>query len=114
MPMTQMNVRIDADLKKAGDEALASIGLTPSETVRMVWQAAAERKDGLQKLKEMAPSRRAAEVVNARENGFEAMRNTVDRFMADRGYDLATPVNMSDEELLEQALVERMKERGLW
>lgn len=113
MSMTQMNVRIDADLKKAGDEALASIGLTPSETVRMVWQVAAERKDGLQKLKEMVPSTRAVEAVDTRENGFKAMRHTVDRFMADRGYNVTTPVEISDDELLEEALVERMQERGL-
>lgn len=35
---TQFNVRMDAVLKKAGDEALRRAGLTPTEAVRALWE----------------------------------------------------------------------------
>lgn len=38
----QMNVRIDRQLKEAGDAVLAQIGMTPSQAVRELWQYLAE------------------------------------------------------------------------
>lgn len=35
---TQMNVRLDSQLKEAGDAVLASLGMTPSQAVRELWQ----------------------------------------------------------------------------
>lgn len=37
----QMNTRIDADLKRAGDAALAQAGYTPTQAVRALWTFAA-------------------------------------------------------------------------
>lgn len=37
---SQINVRIDAELKQAGDEALAAAGLTPTQAVRALWALA--------------------------------------------------------------------------
>lgn len=34
----QMNVRLDSQLKEAGDAVLASLGMTPSQAVRELWQ----------------------------------------------------------------------------
>lgn len=34
----QMNVRLDYQLKEAGDAVLASLGMTPSQAVRELWQ----------------------------------------------------------------------------
>lgn len=34
----QMNVRLDPQLKEAGDAVLASLGMTPSQAVRELWQ----------------------------------------------------------------------------
>ena len=45
MGMTQMNTRIDADLKRGGDEVFARMGLTPSEVVRAVWAYAVEHAE---------------------------------------------------------------------
>lgn len=39
-PMTQMNVRIEADLKERGDRAFERIGSSPSEMVRALWRYA--------------------------------------------------------------------------
>ena len=38
MAATQMNTRIDEDLKRRGDEVIAKHGLTPSQVVRAVWE----------------------------------------------------------------------------
>ena len=45
MNAVQMNTRINADVKAAGDSVFASIGYTPSEIVRIVWGYAAAIKD---------------------------------------------------------------------
>ena len=34
----QINVRLDADLKRSGDAALSRAGMTPSQAVRALWQ----------------------------------------------------------------------------
>ena len=43
----QINVRLDADLKRSGDAALSRAGLTPSQAVRALWQLAASLADRL-------------------------------------------------------------------
>ncbi len=40
--MAQLNARIGADLKHAGDKVFAAYGLTPSEVVRSVWSYAVD------------------------------------------------------------------------
>lgn len=40
--MTQLNTRIDAEVKRRGDAVFAREGLTPSQVVRSVWQYAAD------------------------------------------------------------------------
>ena len=47
-PTAQVNVRMDASLKAAGDEGLARAGITPSEAVRALWEAAAEGGERLE------------------------------------------------------------------
>ena len=36
--MTQMNVRVDAQLKDAVDDVLARLGMTSSQAVRILWE----------------------------------------------------------------------------
>lgn len=38
----QLNIRIDPELKRRGDAVFARAGLTPSQAVRALWQAAAD------------------------------------------------------------------------
>ena len=42
--MTQLNTRLNADLKRGGDTVFARFGLTPSEVVRKVWQYAVDNQ----------------------------------------------------------------------
>lgn len=39
----QVNVRMNAEVKEAGDAALAEVGLSPSEAVRALWEAVGAR-----------------------------------------------------------------------
>lgn len=43
--VVQMNTRIGADIKHAGDIAFARAGYTPSQVVRRIWQLAAEHSN---------------------------------------------------------------------
>lgn len=38
MDTTQMNVRMDASLKRAGDAVISELGYTPSRVVRALWE----------------------------------------------------------------------------
>ncbi len=40
--MTQLNTRIDAEVKRRGDAVFARAGLTSSQVIRGVWQSAAD------------------------------------------------------------------------
>ena len=45
MPNMQMNFRIDAELKRRGDERFARFGCTPSEALRRFYEVAARYDD---------------------------------------------------------------------
>lgn len=44
MATVQMNVRIDGDLKEAGDKALKELGVSATDAVRALWAYVADRK----------------------------------------------------------------------
>ncbi|WP_297034383.1 type II toxin-antitoxin system RelB/DinJ family antitoxin [uncultured Enorma sp.] len=48
---SQVNARIDANLKASGDAALAAAGLTPTQAVRMLWSLAVRYQDEPEKLR---------------------------------------------------------------
>lgn len=115
---TQLNARMTPELKQAGDEALARIGLTPTAAVRALWEKAAKRGKDLEEVAQLlAPSAEAAATVaNAKqESPFEPAREMVREFYRQCGVDpdQVRYSEKSDKELLEEALYERMVERGL-
>ena len=59
--LTQMNVRIDAALKDRGDEALASIGFTPTQAVRALWGYASKRGEQLDEVRRFLEKAEAGE-----------------------------------------------------
>ena len=117
MQTAQINVRIDRTLKEAGDAALASAGFSPSEAVRALWQKAAARGASLEEViaclrNELGQHPRDAEGCQA--DPFEENRWLVVERMKQIGVtDFATPVSSNDDELYEQAMVERLQDRGL-
>lgn len=127
----QMNVRLNPALKKRGDSALASMGYAPSDAVRAVWALANGGPKELDQLKELLDRGRALGI--RKEDTGEG--TSIDPL--DRGWDLygaalrqvgiapsaalpnakpliaASYAAANDEDLLEQALWERLEERGL-
>lgn len=74
---TQMNTRIDAELKAAGDAALARLGYTPSAAVRGLWRFVVDHQDDAAAVREVIEpdaasalsdeaSRKAAAIVGLR------------------------------------------------
>lgn len=110
----QMNVRIPAETKTAGDRALSSEGLTPTEVVRCIWEKAAKRGRDLQQVATLVKKAdKPADVSSP--NPFESAAQMVSMQMLALGVDLSveeadTP---SDNELFEMAYYEKARERGL-
>ncbi len=50
---TQMNTRIDASLKEAGDAVLARMGYSPSVAVRGLWRFVVDRQDDAAAVREV-------------------------------------------------------------
>lgn len=50
---TQMNTRIDASLKEAGDAVLARLGYSPSAAVRGFWQFVVDHQDDATSVREV-------------------------------------------------------------
>ena len=108
----QMNVRIDSEVKRAGDEVFGNLGLTSSQVVRAVWEYAASHREAPQMVASaLAP-------MHAQERSLEAeiaAASSVCARMRER-FGIDAPPRSEDldyEALREQALYERMEDRGL-
>ena len=119
LEIAQVNTRIDASLKTAGDVALAKAGLTPTKAIRAMWQRFAELKDRPEKIRELVESRDALAPAERAEqerrlNLAKEGSMIVSRSLAERGVVMPEGFEeLSYEELREQVLLERLRERGL-
>ena len=117
--IAQVNARIDASLKTAGDAALAKAGLTPTKAIRAMWQRFAELADRPEKVRELVESRDvfAPAERSEQERKLSLAREgsmIVSRSLAERGVVVPEGFEeLSYEELREQVLLERLRERGL-
>ena len=85
MVTAQINVRLDARRKEAGDAALREVGISPSEIVRALWDKVAQRGQALQDVVDVLYASEDDEVALERErklvlvdtmaNGFETFAN---------------------------------------
>lgn len=117
----QINVRLDADLKRSGDAALSRAGMTPSQAVRALWQLAAslaDRPGALQDI--LAPGRARAE-QREREKAAKHKLELIDQgsqlFAAvcrESGIDLAKVQPSGNEELKRSAYADRYGEEMSW
>ena len=116
----QMNVRMDSALKASGDAALAQAGYTPSAAVRALWAFAATHATAPQEITALLDSAESAAKVEADdraahrlalvEGGPHAIASFMQRFSA--GAPVASNGHEADDDLLFEALTERMRERG--
>ena len=111
----QLNARMSRDLKKAGDDALALIGLSPSAAVRALWAKAAKRGEDLEQVAQLLTPVEAAAPVSGDDDPFAEIHAQMDTLYRQLGIDPSKPSirDYDDKELLAEALYERMVERGL-
>lgn len=113
MPTGQMNVRIDDDIRIAGNEAFESIGWSPSQAAREVWAYAARNRRNPRKLKEMRRLFEDAPVAPQPSKAMEGAR-MAEEFRIKMGLEPQRPEEqLSYAELKELAMYERLEERGL-
>lgn len=125
MPKTltqQMNIRIDSTLKAEGDSVFASLGMSPSEAVRALYETAVRYRYDVAKLRLLLAGKDeekavAPDVENPKLKAVEEGRKIVEQARKRLGISEEAMQRVwettSDKELLEQALYERMVERGL-
>ena len=112
----QMNVRMNRDLKESGDEALSLIGLNPSGAVRALWEKASRRGKDLEEVARfLAPAEETSIAADLpEEDPCAHVRAMILDFYESHGIDpTRTWEYVDDDEMLEEALYERMVERGL-
>lgn len=111
----QMNIRMERGLKERGDAAIASLGRTPSELVRALWEKVARRGKDLEEVADLlwgqpdaAPSAHDSE-----KDPVLRGPHIVEEGMRELGiHHLGLP-ELSYEELRDLALQDRLEERGL-
>ena len=114
----QLNARMSSELKKAGDEAMARIGLSPTEAVRALWAKAAKRGADLEEVAVLLAPVEIDEdkTTHDTDNPFSETWEMMDELYRQVGADphqTRSQDDVNDKELLEEALYERMIERGL-
>ena len=115
--MAQINVRIDAELKKAGDEELARLGISPSEIVRALWTKLArgdhQVRATVEQLvsQERTPERQAE--VDRKLKALEDFDQHWLKFAEELGLDPATHVPLTDEELEEERYQYYLEKYGM-
>ena len=102
--MAQLNVRMDPELKAAGDSVLDLYRISPSELVRAVWEKVAIGKNALRQIIEtLAAEPTPASVKRSRKENALKMIERIERrqaeFEKEFGLDPSTYVAHTDEEL---------------
>ena len=120
-PMIQMNTRIDRRLKQSGDEALRHAGFTPSQAVRHLWEFASRHRHDPAAIRSVLAGGAASGISGARSHE-QAVDEAEDVLRGPRiiddarrrlGVSPAAAASVSDGDLREWALSERMAQRGV-
>lgn len=120
--MSQVNARMDYQLKSRGDAAFAKAGLTPTQAIRKLWQLAVHYESELHKLlsilspkttnnEDEAEEERRQQVLEAIDDGANLMRH----FYEAAGFPWPPAKDTrSFEELKEEAYMEAYAEEMGW
>lgn len=120
MPNAQMNFRIDAELKRRGDERFARFGCTPSEAMRRLYECAArydDESEGL--LRSLIGSGSSVSISEGEKRAqavldFQAQtRDFYDSLGISHGLSSYAETNEELREMVYEAQMEKMAERGL-
>ena len=113
--LTQMNVRISAQVKQEGDEALASIGFTPTQAVRALWSHAAKRGEALEEVKRfLMKVERGSAKGELASSALEAGWQIIPNGLAELGISSEAMARVVQDEpaLIEDARLERFELKG--
>ena len=117
----QINVRLNADLKRSGDAALSSAGMTPSQAVRALWQLAASLADRPGALQDILSPDRARAEQHEREKAARRKLGLIDQgsqlfaiACRESGIDVPKAQPTGDEELKRNAYADRYGEEMSW
>lgn len=117
----QINVRLDADLKRSGDAALSRAGMTPSQAVRALWQLAASLADRPGALQDILSPDRARAEQHEREKAARRKLGLIDQgsqlfaiACRESGIDVPKAQPTGDEELKRNAYADRYGEEMSW
>ena len=99
----QINVRLDRELKEAGDRELERMGVTPSQAVRALWEKLARGGEDAEAVRKLLaePPEPAREMSAAQKRKLEVMEEIKQSWqdLADTlGLDLSTFVPSEDED----------------
>lgn len=120
MPNAQMNFRIDAELKKLGDERFATFGCTSSQAMRRLYEVAASYDTKSEELLQSLIGSQEVSVQSEGEKRAQAVKDfeahTRDFYASlgiTRGLSQYAETNEELREMLYDAQLEKMGERGL-
>ncbi len=120
MDATQMNLRIDSQVKERGDAVLMEAGYSPTQAVRAIWTFAAAHAHEPQVVRDLLhqaeiehdPEREARiEAKRAALRRLDDLRSQLEAVIGPSKGEYAE--HLSDKELLREAMVERWEEKGL-
>ncbi|WP_455137898.1 type II toxin-antitoxin system RelB/DinJ family antitoxin [Thermophilibacter sp.] len=113
----QMNIRMERGLKERGDAAIASLGRTPSELVRALWEKVARRGKDLEEVADLLWGRpdAAPSAHDSEKDPVLRGPHIVEEGMRELGINMSKVhlPELSYEELKELAWQDRLEERGL-
>lgn len=118
--VAQINVRLPKELKEKGDAGLRALGLSPSDAVRALWTRLSSYGEDLAATQAFLLGEQGANVTasspfdqSAVSEGWRMVDETLRHLDLHNVTELDEDYETSDNDLLAQALEERMHERGL-
>lgn len=111
--MSQMNVRIDEQLRVEGNQAFEEVGWSPSQATRALWGYAARNRRNPRKLKEIQSLLEGCEPRPVHASRVQRAAQLVKDSLAELGVDVYQHEPTPVAELKEEAFLERWTERGL-
>ena len=111
----QVNVRVDAEIKRKAEAVLDLAGSSATQLVRMAYAKAAEGVDGYQEFVATCMGEPKREVVDGVDAVLSAGWEIAEQFYRSIGYDVEGGVRdtRSPEEVYEEAMAAHFEEKGL-
>ena len=112
----QVNARMSQQLRNEGDAALACIGLSPTQAIRALWEKASKLGEDLEQVEQLlAPRAQARSAEPVSDESSQRVYDMMDEAYRQLGLDptVTRERDISDDDLLYEAMCDRLRERGL-